>query len=235
MVSRSTSRLPIAAGSTEFSREGTDLVAGAKPDNGRRSGHTWLAAFLGFLKIGATAFGGGSATIVAMRQLSLRRGWLTEDEFLDTVVLSRVTPGISILAQAVLIGRKVDGIRGVIAALAGMLLPSITITILLARLYVEVQHKEWSEHPLAMVEAVAAGFAVSLTILLLKDTLVVDRHWRGPVAFLAYVGLGAALPNPVLILAAAVVLGVLVPRLFVAKDAVAKDKIPEDDEDADAA
>ena len=69
-----------------------------------------------------------------------------------------------------------------------------------------------------MVAAVAAGFAVALALLLLKDTLAVDRHWRGPVAFLAYVGLGALLPNPVLILVAAVGAGLLAPRLFVAKD-----------------
>jgi hypothetical protein len=78
-----------------------------------------------------------------------------------------------------------------------------------------------------MVAAVAAGFAVALALLLLKDTLVVDRHWRGPVGFLAYVALGAAVPNPVLMLVAAVVAGLLFPRLFVPKD--------EGSEDADAA
>jgi chromate transporter len=170
------------------------------------------------LRIGATAFGGGSATIVAMRQLALRQQWLTEEEFLETVVLSRVTPGITILAQVILIGKKVDGVRGMVAGLIGMLLPSITITILLAKLYVTVQGKPWSTHPLEMVAAVAAGFAVALALLLLKDTLAVDRHWRGPAAFLAYVGLGAVLPNPVLILLAAVGAGLLAPRLFVSDD-----------------
>lgn len=175
------------------------------------------------LRIGATAFGGGSATIVAMRQLALRKQWLTEDEFLETVVLSRVTPGITILAQVILIGRKVDGLRGIVAGVIGMLLPSIAITILLARLYVLVQDKPWSVGPLDMVAAVAAGFAVALALLLLKDTLIVDRHWRGPVGFLAYVAIGAAVPNPVLMLVAAVAAGLLFPRLFVSE---------EDDEDA---
>lgn len=170
------------------------------------------------LRIGATAFGGGSATIVAMRQLSLRKHWLTEEEFLETVVLSRVTPGITILAQVILIGKAVDGIRGAVAGVLGMLAPSVTITILLARLYVALQDKPWSKHPLEMVAAMAAGFAVALALLLLKDTLVVDKHWRGPAAFLAYVGLGAVLPNPVLILGAAVIAGLVAPRLFVAKD-----------------
>lgn len=194
-------------------------MAGAKPDKfGGRSGHSWLQVFLGFVRIGATAFGGGSATIVAMRQLAFRHGWLTEEEFLDTVVLSRVTPGITILAQVVLIGRKVDGIRGIVAGLVGMLLPSITITILLAKLYVSLSEKPWSERPLTMVAAVAAGFAVALALLLLKDTLAVDRHWRGPAAIAAFVALGAVLPNPVLILLAAVVLGLAAPKLFVSEE-----------------
>lgn len=193
-------------------------MAGANGESTDRSGHVWFQVFLGMLRIGATAFGGGSATIVAMRQLTLRKQWLTEEEFLETVVLSRVTPGITILAQVVLIGKKVAGLPGILAGLVGMLLPSITITIVLARLYVMVKDKPWSDGPLEMVAAVAAGFAVALALLLLKDTLAADRGWRGPVGFLAYVALGAVVPNPVLMLAAAVVAGVLFPSLFVSKD-----------------
>ena len=71
--SRSTSPPPTAAGSTD-AREKRDLVAGANPEpDGHRSGHKCFQVFLGMLRIGATAFGGGSATIVAMRQLSLRK------------------------------------------------------------------------------------------------------------------------------------------------------------------
>jgi chromate transporter len=202
-------------------------VAAADAQSADRSGHNWFQVFLGMLRIGATAFGGGSATIVAMRALALRKKWLTEAEFLETVVLSRVTPGITILAQTILIGKKVDGLRGILAALVGMLLPSITITILLARLYVAVKDKSWSAGPVEMVAAVAAGFAVALALLLLKDTLVADRHWRGPLGVLAYVALGAVVPNPVLMLVAAVGAGLLFPGLFVSK--------VDDSEDGNAA
>jgi chromate transporter len=212
-------------------------VAGADADSANRSGHEWFQVFLGMLRIGATAFGGGSATIVAMRQLALRKRWLSEDQFLETVVLSRVTPGITILAQVILIGKKVDGLRGIVAGVVGMLLPSITITILLARLYVEVRDEPWSARPLEMVAAVAAGFAVALALVLLKDTLSVDRHWRGPVGFVAYVALGAAVPNPVLMLVAAVAAGLLFPRLFVSRQEDdqddADDEDDQDDEDDD--
>ncbi|HUO40357.1 MAG TPA: chromate transporter [Mycobacterium sp.] len=133
-------------------------MTGASPQNGHGYGPKWFEAFLGFPRIGATAFGGGSATIVAMRQLALRKSWLTEDEFLETILLSRVTPGITILAQVIVIGRRVDGTRGVLTALIGMLMPSITI--LLTRLYVALADRPWSRQPLAMVAAITAGFAV---------------------------------------------------------------------------
>jgi chromate transporter len=199
-------------------------VAGANSDSQEdRSGHEWPNVLLGFLRIGALAFGGGSATIVAMRELALRRRWLTEEEFLETVVLSRVTPGITILAQTILIGRKVDGVRGIVAAVVGMLLPSVTITILLARLYVSVRDQTWSQRPLEMIAALAAGFAVALAMLLLKDTLSVDWHWRGPAGFLCYVALGAVAPNPLLLLVAAVAAGLLAPWCFVPRDAQEED------------
>ncbi|MBB5165607.1 chromate transporter [Mycobacterium sp. AZCC_0083] len=199
-------------------------MAGANSDSREdRSGHEWPNVLLGFLRIGALAFGGGSATIVAMRELALRRRWLTDEEFLETVVLSRVTPGITILAQTILIGRKVDGVRGIVAAVVGMLLPSVTITILLARLYVSVRDQTWSQRPLEMIAALAAGFAVALALLLLKDTLSVDWHWRGPAGFLCYVALGAVAPNPLLLLVAAVAAGLLAPWCFVPRDAQEED------------
>lgn len=87
----------------------------------------WLAVLVVFVKIGSTAFGGGSATIAAMRQACLRYGWMTEPQFLDIVILSRLTPGISILAQTLLIGRSVAGVAGMFAALAGLLTPASSL------------------------------------------------------------------------------------------------------------
>jgi chromate transporter len=170
--------------------------------------------FLVFLKIGATAFGGGSATIVAMRQAAVRRGWLTEPEFLDTVVLSRLTPGITILAQVLLIGRKVCGVRGMLAAAVGLMLPAISITILLAKLYEVVSGSSRAAAPLRCIAAVAAGFAIAMALQLLRDTFARSQRILGPVAFVAYVGLALIVSNPVFILLIAIAAGVLLPRLF---------------------
>jgi chromate transporter len=174
----------------------------------------WLSVFLGFARIGATSFGGGSATTVAMRELSLKRRWLTEDEFLDTMVLSRLTPGITILAQALLIGRIVAGVRGLVAAVVGLMLPAVTITVFLAGVYHEVSTLSSAATPLRAVAGMAAGFAVALAIQLLRDTLKRTHSIRGPLLFAAYLGLAFLIDNPVVILVVAIVAGAAFPTVF---------------------
>jgi chromate transporter len=188
-------------------------LAGRRPAL-RLPGGGWFPVFLGFLKIGATSFGGGSATIVAMRQLALKRGWLTEQEFLDTVVLSRLTPGITILAQVLLIGKKVCGIRGMVAAVVGLMLPAISITIGLAQVYNVVSGSPSAATPLRCVAGVAAGFAVALALQLLRDTLRRSHLLLGPVMVLGYVGLTLLVNNPLIILVTAIAAGAALPSLF---------------------
>lgn len=193
-------------------------MTGAARGRARGSGHEWLPLLVEMTRIGATAFGGGSATTLALRQTSLRRGWLDETGFLDTIVLSRLTPGISILAQVILIGRAVAGWLGMVAAVIGLLLPSITITTLLAVIYRAVSDESWADRPLQMVASVAAGFAVSLAVQLFRDTM--PKHGRRSgvvrdvVLFAAYVALGLLVEVPEAILVAALVAGLLLPSLF---------------------
>lgn len=174
----------------------------------------WFAVFGGFCRIGATAFGGGSATTVAIRDLALRRRWLTEDEFLDTMILSRLTPGISILAQAILIGRTVAGVRGQIAAVGGLMLPAVVITVGLAGLYHEVSTLPSAATPLRAVAGMAAGFAVALAVQLLRDTLKRSDRWRGPALFAVYLGLAFLIDNPLILLSVAIAAGVALPDVF---------------------
>jgi chromate transporter len=178
----------------------------------------WLAVLLGFARIGATSFGGGSATIVAMRALTVRRGWLSEQEFLDTVVLSRLTPGITILAQAILIGRAVAGLPGLLAALFGLMTPAVVITVGLAQVYDLVTALPGAAVPLRAVSGLAAGFAVALAVQLLRDTLARSHRWRGPLLFAGYVGLAFLINNPVVVLLVGLVLGVAVPKLFAGRE-----------------
>ncbi len=134
-----------------------------------------LAVLVVFAKIGSTAFGGGSATIAAMRQACVRHGWMNEQQFIDIVVLSRLTPGISILAQTLLIGRAVAGVPGMFAGLAGLLTPALVITVALSKLYQFISGLPSTVTPLHAIVAASAGFAIAMSLQLLRD-IFAGRH-----------------------------------------------------------
>jgi len=72
------------------------------------------------------------------------------EEFTHLWNLCILTPGINLVALTVLIGRKLGGAWGIVISLAGLLLPSATITCLITVGFASVQH-------LSMVQAILRG------------------------------------------------------------------------------
>ena len=101
--------------------------------------------------IGLQSFGGGaSTTFLIQRTFIEKHKWMTMEEFLHLWNLCLLTPGINLIALTVLIGKKLGGTWGIVASLAGMLLPSAAITCLLAALFQQIEH-------IAAVQAVLRG------------------------------------------------------------------------------
>ncbi len=91
--------------------------------------------------VGLQSFGGGaSTTFLIQRAFIEKHRWLSMEEFMHLWSLCLLTPGINLIALTVLIGKKLGGTRGIVASLAGMLLPSAAITCLLAALFKQVEH-----------------------------------------------------------------------------------------------
>jgi chromate transporter len=92
--------------------------------------------FLSFLKIGTVGFGGGLAVIAQIRTLVVQqRHWLTEQEFVSGYALAQTLPGTSAGNTATYVGLRLRGWRGAGAAIAGFILPSMLMMIVLAILY----------------------------------------------------------------------------------------------------
>jgi len=111
---------------------------------------TWQL-FRIWASVGLQSFGGGaSTTLLIQRAFIEKHGWLSIEEFAHLWNLCILTPGINLIALTVLIGRKLGGTWGIVASLAGMLLPSAMITCLLAAIFKQIEH-------LAAVQAVVRG------------------------------------------------------------------------------
>ena len=99
--------------------------------------------FASFFKIGIFTFGGGYAMVsIIQREVIDSRGWIKEREFLDLLTLAQSAPGPISLNTAVFVGYKMYGYRGAVTALAGVVLPSFIIMLLIASFFTQIRHNE---------------------------------------------------------------------------------------------
>ena len=89
--------------------------------------------FLEFLTIGATSFGG--AVPYLRGDLVTKRHWLSEKEFVEMLSLSQSLPGLNVTNMAILVGQKLGGAPGSIAAILGVCLPGAVIMLVAGILY----------------------------------------------------------------------------------------------------
>ena len=89
--------------------------------------------FLTFFKIGFFTIGGGYAMLPLVREVVVKKErWVSEERFLELLVLAQGTPGIMAGNLAILIGLELNGIKGALVALSGAVLPSLISIVLVA-------------------------------------------------------------------------------------------------------
>ena len=90
-----------------------------------------------FLKLGTIGFGGPAAHIAMQRdEVVGRRGWLTEQEFLDLLGATNFIPGPNSTEMAIHIGYRRAGWPGLLVAGICFITPAALIVLALAWLYV---------------------------------------------------------------------------------------------------
>jgi chromate transporter len=90
-----------------------------------------------FLKLGTVAFGGPAAHVAMMRdEVVRRRGWLTDEAFLDYLGATNLIPGPDSTELAIHVGRDQAGWRGLLVAGACFIVPAALIVTAAAWAYV---------------------------------------------------------------------------------------------------
>ena len=88
-----------------------------------------------FAGIGTFTIGGGYAMIPLIEAEMRKRGWISEEDLPDIVVLAQSAPGLLAVNMAVFTGYRLRGIKGALAATAGATLPSFVIILLIAMVF----------------------------------------------------------------------------------------------------
>jgi chromate transporter len=116
-----------------------------------------------FLRLGLTAFGGPASHIALMREeVVSRRGWVSDQEFLDLLGGANLIPGPTSTELAILLGYRQAGFAGLLAA-SLFILPAVVMVLALAWAYVRfgsVPAVEWVLYGIKPV--VVAVIAIAL-------------------------------------------------------------------------
>ncbi|WP_168119589.1 chromate transporter [Paenibacillus sp. HB172176] len=89
-----------------------------------------LQMFLFFLKLGFISFGGGYALIPMIENEAAAQHWMTSDAYVEAVAVAGMSPGPIAINLGTIIGYETYGIGGAVAALAGLIIPSILVAAL---------------------------------------------------------------------------------------------------------
>jgi chromate transporter len=124
-----------------------------------------LITFFGMLSI--LSIGGSNSVIPEMSRYTVeQQHWLTSGDFTDLFAITQATPGPSNLIVA-LIGYKVAGIWGAIAAQLAMMIPAGLLTLVVSRLWFTSAGTAWHTAmerglgPIAVGLILASGWTIA--------------------------------------------------------------------------
>jgi chromate transporter len=125
--------------------------------------------FLEFLIIGATSFGG---VVPYLRgNLVTKRHWVDDKEFVEMLSISQSLPGLNATNMAILVGDKLRGVLGSIAAIIGICLPGAVMMYVVGVFYRSHGDHVWITAALKGVAAAAVGLILSTVVGLSQKSL----------------------------------------------------------------
>ena len=129
-----------------------------------------LKIFFEFLLIGATSFGGGVVAYLR-NALVTKHGWLDDKSFVELLSISQSLPGLNSTNMAILVGDRLRGIPGAIAAIAGMCLPGGALMFGVGMVYQQHGDHAIATAALKGVAAAAVGLILATAVQLGKRSL----------------------------------------------------------------
>ena len=120
-----------------------------------------------FFKIGLFTIGGGYAMIPLITEEMVGHGWMTTTEVADIIAIAKMTPGPFAVNTATFAGMKLFGFGGAVACTFGVILPSLIITLIVAKFFFNFQN-------LKVVKGILKGIRPSVVALIASAVVSVS-------------------------------------------------------------
>ena len=167
--------------------------------------------FLIFLKIGAFAFGGVYSMLAFFeKELVHKKKWLGHEEFAESIVIGQLTPGAPIVNTGIFIGYTLKRFKGALATIAGQVLPSFLLVLIIASLYIKYKDIPLIRSVLKGIGAAVVGLVASVVYSMGKKFLTSYKSIS--FAVIAFLCLAIFKLNPIALIIISGIAGLIVYR-----------------------
>lgn len=129
----------------------------------------WIL-FKSMFLLSACTFGGGFVIVSLMKKKFVEElKWLEEDEMLDITAITQSSPGPLPVNASVIIGYRMQGIPGSLAAVLGTILPPMFVISLICVFYTEFRQNLYIADALQVMRAGVAAVILDVTWNLAKN------------------------------------------------------------------
>ena len=138
---------------------------------------------LRFFKIGLCGVGGGLAILSLIQHEVEAHAWMSQQEFVDIVAISQVTPGPIGINCATYVGYTATGsVWGSLLATFAIILPSLIIMLSICRLYfflsTRFRTNPYFQNTLRMLRFAVIGLIAAAALLLITPDSFIDwKSW----------------------------------------------------------
>ena len=148
----------------------------------------YLQLFLSFFRIGLFGFGGGLAILSLIQHEVEANAWMSQQEFVDIVAISQVTPGPIGINCATYVGYTATGsVWGSLLTTFAIILPSLIIMLAICRLYfflsTRFRTNPYFQNTLRMLRFAVIGLIAAAALLLITPDSFID--WKSWLFFAA--------------------------------------------------
>jgi chromate transporter len=116
-----------------------------------------------FTRVALLSWGGGPASLALMQRESVAAGWITPDEFADSVALGNSLPGPIAPQVSAFVGYKIAGFWGAVAGAAGTVVPTTLLMLAAIAYFYKIKDSAAMKSMLQAVRPVVVGFLLWTT------------------------------------------------------------------------
>lgn len=122
-------------------------------------------------------FGGGYVIVPLLRKKFVEDlNWIEENEMMDLVAIAQSSPGSLAVNATILIGYKIDGVRGALITTLGTVLPPLILLSIISYFYIAFKQNIYINAALGAMAAGVAAVVIDVVIKMYKNVMQDKRN-----------------------------------------------------------